>query len=242
MKNNKKNERTRGSLTVEAVLFLIPFMFAYLTIINAARFVQAEVIVHHAITQTAKQISTYSYVLTKTQIAGRIQGTHEKSAKFQKSVDDTADSVMNFANAVGNVGSSGDIYTEIQDVINAGGDAGESLKNFFSDPKAIVSGVFSIAKSEGENAVTTFIAGELAKNSIKSSIALLTDDPDKFLENIGIVGGMSGLNFSQTNWISNSGGKADIQIVVTYTMKNILFPEFDFGQYEFCQCASTLIW
>ena len=50
--------KDKGSLTVEALLFLIPFIMAFCTLINAARFVQAEMLIHHAVTQTAKQIST----------------------------------------------------------------------------------------------------------------------------------------------------------------------------------------
>lgn len=41
---------SRGSLTVEALVFLIPFIMAFCTLINAARFVQAEMLIHHAIT------------------------------------------------------------------------------------------------------------------------------------------------------------------------------------------------
>ncbi len=67
-----------GSLTVEALLFLIPFIMAFCTLINAARYVQAEMLIHHAVTQTAKQISTYSYVLTKTKISSRIVETNRK--------------------------------------------------------------------------------------------------------------------------------------------------------------------
>lgn len=78
-----KNCKERGSLTVEAILFLIPFMCAFLTLINAARYVQAEMLIHHAITQTAKQASTYSYILTKTEITDDIQKTHTKSEKFK---------------------------------------------------------------------------------------------------------------------------------------------------------------
>ena len=66
-----------GSLTVEALLFLIPFIMAFCTLINAARYVQAEMLIHHAVTQTAKQISTYSYVLTKTKISSRIVETNK---------------------------------------------------------------------------------------------------------------------------------------------------------------------
>lgn len=237
-----KNNRNRGSLTVEAVLFLIPFMFAFLTLINAARFVQAEVIVHHAITQTAKQISTYGYVLNKAGISSRIQSTHEKSQKFENDVNNAVDSIQNFADAMGNVGSSGNYVNDIGNAISTGHATAETLSNFFSDPKAIANGIFSAAKSGFEKTITTAITGALAYTSIKNSISMLTDDPNKFLSDIGIVGGMSGLNFSQSKWCSNTEGKADIKIVVTYRMKNLLFPDFDFGQYEFCQCVSTLSW
>ena len=82
---------SRGSLTVEALLFLIPFMIAFFTLINAARFVQAEMLIHHAVTQTAKQISAYSYVLTKTEISDRIISTNKKSADFQVTVEKSTD-------------------------------------------------------------------------------------------------------------------------------------------------------
>ena len=88
----------------------------------------------------------------------------------------------------------------------------------------------------------TYVAGELSKASIKNALRLITDDENTYLTNLGIVDGLDGLDFSQSKWISVSKGKGDIQIVVTYTMKNLIFPQFDFGQYEFRQCASTLMW
>lgn len=201
----------KGSLTVEALLFLIPFIMAFCTLINAARFVQAEMLIHHAITQTAKQISTYSYVLTKAEIPERLQDTNRKSQQFIKTVEESTASIEEFAEAVG-------------------------------DRDAMAEGVFNLAKSMGEHVVLTSVAGMLSENNIKNAIALMSDDPDEFLEVIGIEGGLSGLDFSQSQWISDSEGKGNIQIVVRYSMKNVIFPEFAFGPYEFCQCASTLIW
>jgi len=204
-------ENSRGSLTVEALLFLIPFIMAFCTLINAARFVQAEMLIHHAVTQTAKQISTYSYVLTRAQISKKMQETNGKSEKFLTTVDEASTSIEGFVDAMG-------------------------------DMDALAEGIFSLAKSKGEQGIMTWVVGELSENNIKNAVSLMSDNPDKFLENIGIVGGMSGLDFSQSKWISNSEGKGDIKIVVTYTMKNNLFPDFDFGRYEFRQCAYTLIW
>ncbi len=217
MRNKKMKKRcrqdngSRGSLTVEALLFLIPFMMAFFTLINAARFVQAEMLIHHAITQTAKQISAYGYVLTKAEISSRMQETNRKSDEFKVTVDQAASSIEGFTEAVG-------------------------------DMDALADGVLSRVKNLGQQAVMTYVVGMLSENNIKNAISLVSDDPDEYLENIGIVGGLSGLQFSDSEMISNTGGKADIKIVVTYTMKNILFPDFDFGQYEFCQCAYTLMW
>lgn len=208
-----KNENSRGSLTVEALLFLVPFIMAFCTIVNAARFVQAEVIIHHAITQTAKQISTYSYVLTKAKITQKMQESNGKSDKFQNTVDEAVSSVQGFADAAG-------------------------------DSDALAEGLFSFLKSGiRENLMGEFV-GNLAEDAIRESVSLISDNPDKFLSNLGIEGGLSGLDFGDSEWISNgSEEKANVQIVVKYSMKNVLFPEFDFGQdFEFCQSVSTLIW
>lgn len=212
-RKRKKETDDRGSLTVEALLFLIPFIMAFCTIINAARFVQAEVLIHHAITQTAKQISTYSYVLTKAGITQRMQETNGKSDRFQNTVNDAMDSIQGLAEA-----------------------AGES--------SALAEEVFSLVKSESREAAMGNIAGVLAEETIRDSISLMSDDPDEFLENLGIEGGLSGLDFSDSEWISNGDEeKANIKIVVKYSMKNVLFPDFDFAKtYKFCQSASTLIW
>lgn len=209
----EKLKNSRGSLTVEALLFLIPFIMAFCTIINAARFVQAEVIIHHAITQTAKQISTYSYVLTKAGITQKMQETNGKSEKFQATVDEATSSIQGLADAVG-------------------------------DSDALVEGVFSLAKSEARETLMSEVAGSLAEETIRDSVSLMSEDPDEFLSNLGIEGGLSGLDFSDSEWVSNGDDeKANIRIVVKYSMKNVLFPDFEFIQpYEFCQSASTLIW
>lgn len=235
-----KNEK--GSLTVEALLFLIPFMCAYLTIINGARFVQTEMLIHHAITQTCKQISTYSYVLTKTDITKHMQNTNGKSEQFKTDVGSAVEAIQQLGSQIGNVGSSGDIVGDLEDIYNSGQQAGESLSGFLEDPSSIAAGVFAAVKSEIRGEAMSWIAGELSRSSIKSSIGLLSDDPNEYLENLGVVDGLDGLDFSKSTWISNSEGKGDIRVVVTYQMKNLLFPDFDIGEREFSQCASTLVW
>ena len=109
----KKKDTCKGALTVEVLLFLIPFMMAFLTIVNAGRFVQTEMLIHHAITQTAKQISAYGYVLTKTELTQTMIDTNKKSADFQTDVDNTVDSVKKFSSAISDFSTSGDLQSVI---------------------------------------------------------------------------------------------------------------------------------
>ena len=233
-----KKDTCRGSLTVEVLLFLIPFMMAFLTIVNAGRFVQTEMLIHHAITQTAKQISAYGYVLTKTDITKMMIETNNKSEKFKTDVNTTVNSVKDFSNSVSDFATSGDL----QSVIDSGNAAYTQMSDFFSDPDAIANGVMAMVKSDIRGDVMTTVAGELSRASIKNSVGKISGDVDQYLTNVGIVDGLSGLDFSQTKWISVGEGKGDVQIVVTYTMKNNIFPQFDFGQYECRQSVSTLMW
>ena len=218
----EKKDTCRGALTVEVLLFLIPFMMAFLTIINAGRFVQSEMLIHHAITHITDQMIS----------------TNNKSSKFKTDASNTVDSVKNFSNSVSDFTTTGDL----QSVIDSGNAAYTQLSDFFSDPDAIATGVMSMVKSDIRGAAMTYVAGELSRASIKNSIGKVNDDVDTYLTNLGIVDGLSGLDFSQTKWISVGEGKGDVQIVVTYTMKNNIFPQFDFGEYEVRQCASTLMW
>lgn len=230
----EEKNRNKGSLTVETLLFLIPFMLAFCTIINVARFVQAEMIVHHAITQTAKEISAYGYVLTRTGITERMQATNKKSSDFTTEVNEAVASVEKFVNSMGS-GDGSAIYTN-------GQEAWEKVDAIASDPSSVVSGVISLVKSNCSQAVLVGVSGSLAKGSIKKQLSLMSDDPNAYLERIGIVGGLNGLDFSKSEWNSNQEGKGNIKIVVTFKMKNKMFPMFDFGEQEYVLSASTLVW
>ncbi len=234
----KKKDTCKGALTVEVLLFLIPFMMAFLTIVNAGRFVQTEMLIHHAITQTAKQISAYGYMLTKTELTQTMINTNKKSAEFQTDVNKTVDSVKEFSSAISDFSTSGDL----QNVIDAGDAAQTQLTEFFSDPDAIANGVLAAAKVKGREGIVKWGAKQLGTASIKNSLGKITDDVDTYLKNVGVVDGLEGLDFNQSEWVSVTEGKGNVQIVVTYTMKNNIFPQFDFGEYEVRQCASTLMW
>ena len=231
MKDKKSN---RGSLTVETVLFLIPFMFAFFTILNAARFVQTEMIIHHAITQTCKEMSTYSYVFTKAGITSKMQEHNAQSHKLHKNIKDTETSVAEFEKAMKNV--------DIQGMKEAGNATVENAKKLPRKPDEVANEIINELRVGVTAGVNEFIIDSLAKNAVRKSISGYSDDINSYFEDLGVVGGFDGLDFSESKWISNDGGKGNIKIVVKYQMKNQLFPEFDFGIKQCRQSASTLTW
>ncbi len=234
--------KSTGSLTVECLLFMIPVMCAFFTLVNVSRYVQAEVVIHHAITQTAKQISVYSYVLTKADIPTRIQTTAKKSKDFQTTTEKTIGDVTAFMGAVGNMGDGSDIVSQVENVVTTGKAAYDSVTEYFSDPKELLAGVLAIAKAKGQRMVLIYVTGCIARGCIRESLSYMTNDPDKYLEDVGVVDGLEGLDFSQSKWMDNTEGKPGIEIVATYKMKNLMFPQFDFGEHQYRVCASTSIW
>lgn len=233
---------SRGSIAVELVLIMIPFMFCFMTLLHISRVVEAEVVVHHAITQTAKEISTFSYILTKTGIADQMMATNAESAEVKGKVNDTIDALTELGNAIGDIGSTTDINGQISSMEENVNTIKDNVSGYIEDPKSIAKELLAVIKSGVRQEAMKAAAGKIAKGSIKKQLGMLTQDPDQYLEYIGIVDGLDGLDFSETSWCSAEDGKGEIQVVVKFKMKNIRMPMMDFGEHDLVLCASTLIW
>ena len=162
--------KNKGALAVETLLFLIPFTLAFCTIINFGRFIQAEMVIHHAITQTAKEISAYGYILTKTGITGRIQKTNKTSGETREKIDSVIDSTNEFMEAF----SKGDVPK----MVNSGKTTYNNTKMIVNDPSSIMSSLISLVKNYAEQKVLTEIAGGLAKGSVQKQVSLTKKDAD----------------------------------------------------------------
>ena len=63
-----KSREEKGSITLEASIFLVLFIVFYMMMMGLIQIVRAQVILQYAANETAREISQYSYVLTKTGI------------------------------------------------------------------------------------------------------------------------------------------------------------------------------
>lgn len=204
-KIEEKRKRQRGSITVEALLFLIVFLCAFWTLLNVAGLVRAQYIMQHTIVQSTKEISGYGYILTKAYQEEKMQTTYGK----------------NTASAASNE----EISTGMDDISEGDGDG------TFQELVGDISGLFDLPSTT---------VGIIVKAKVESYLDEITGDADEYLEDMGIIGGIDGLDFGDTELVI--GDNSTLKVVVTYSMTNQLFPYIDIGEWEFSHTAYTGVW
>jgi AAA+ ATPase superfamily predicted ATPase len=237
MKNSK------GALTVEACLSLTIFLMVFVTILYIMRIVFAYEIVQHALNQTAKEFSTYSYYYAVSGLAdinGKIQSsTSEGISSFNENVTNVVnvyDKFGELGGGVKEVGSniqSGNIdstissiqslngtYSEFKESI---GSAKETFKSIAENPVAAIKSVGSVFLNGGNESAKTFLCGEISRSLMAKYISTSGyDAANKRLSNLRIKDGLEGLDFSSSVFWA-SGGENDIELVVCYTIDPV-FP------------------
>lgn len=204
-KKEKRIKHQRGSITVEALLFLIVFLCAFWTLLNVAGLVRAQYIIQHAIVQSTKEVSGYAYIITKAYQEPTMQSTYGKNTSSTASNDEISSSLTDMSEGDGD-GSFQELVGSISDELD----------------------------------LSSIAVGMIVSAKVEAYLDEITGDADEYLENVGIIGGMSGLDFGETEF--NVGENSTLKVVVTYSMTNQLFPYIDLGEWEFSHTAYTGVW
>lgn len=200
-------KREKGSLTLEATIFLTLFLLFFLSLMDIVQIGRTQMILQYTVNQTAKEIAQSTYILTKTGIVDKSIKTSKKSAEFVNKTDEVLDSIFQVAGAI-----SGD-----GDIVNTAIVAAENLEDYFSNSEELLNGVVALVKTVIINEGKEWAVGAACKGSLKKQISYLTeDDPDTYLKKLGIDEGLQGISFDGTKWFD---GNRDLDIVLTYKMK-----------------------
>ncbi len=247
----------RGSITVEATISLTVFMFFIITIlslINVCR-IQAKVAV--AINAAAKEVSQYSYFYglsglhaAHSALGASASETEESINSVVSNTNELYNSIQNIAEtgANTNIENTGDVLSSwdtIMAEVKAGTASVETLEQqigeICSDPGKMILGIGKIFISEAiDETVSRFLAPPIAKTLCKKHFTEdIYNDPDAYLESLGVEGGLDGIDFSNSKLFP--GGENKIEFVAVYKVKVIqLFPIEN--EFVFCQTASTKGW
>lgn len=256
----------RGSLTVEAAIVLVAFIFGYAGIVAVTSFIRAQMIIQYSITQTAKEISSYCYIVSLTGLMEDSGNLNQEAGKFKKDTDHVIDTVVKLYDAIdqgsthisdsvavipenedlaslaASIQDTKDVtYEEFQNMMAAANTMIETGGDYFQEPKKILKGLGTVAKDTAFSKVKSYlVAAPISKALVREQIFLYgTDSKGRdVLEQLGVVGGLDGLNFTGSTLFND--GKT-IVVQVSYTMK-VEYPGFNQKEFHFIQSASTKAW
>jgi len=232
----------RGSFTIETLLALPIFMFAFITIASLAAVARAESVVQHAITQTAKEISLYYYIPAKLGVVGGDDNSG------QKDTDDLIDAVMAFTDSAKSAVSTENIDGALagnlsglqggyDQVKAAGENLYANLKTYGSNPKAIVKALTKLFMDGALNETVSRVVAQPLCKMLAEQYITATGGSDS-LTKMGIVKGFDGLDFTMSSFLRDG---RSINVVVTYQIKVNGFTFFD-QTLNIKQAASTAAW
>lgn len=242
-----RNKSERGSFTIEAILSLSIFMFAFVTIVSLATIAKVESTTQYAIDQVAKEISQYYYIAERVGIANTDSGGVDEIDDAVQAIFDFTDKsttvASNYSSTTAtDLGTMLDTFSGIGNDVNEVTTAAENVYNsfgpIFEDPKGIVSSLATMmVKEVGNELITKIIAQPLCKALVPKYITS-SGDADAVLEKMGVVDGLDGLDFCMSSFLSD---QRSINVVVVYQIKVNGFGIFD-DTLVIKQTASTAAW
>lgn len=228
----KKSER--GSITMEAAIFLTLFILFYVAMMDLIQIAKAQVILQYSINEVAKEISAYSYVLTKAGITAKRLETAEKADEFKAEVTDTITAVLDVNTAL----TDGDFIAAFDAVDNVE----EKISNI--EVKEIPGNLIAMLKALCADVVSDAAIQEFVKAEVEKQIGMMSaKTPDKFLRDLGIEDGLNGLDFGASAWAHESVGDGIpvLEVAVVYTI-NIDLGYLKLEPRTFKLCAKTAVW
>ena len=166
-----ENRREKGAVSIEAALILAIFLLGYTAIISAASFIRAQMIIQYSISQAAKEMSSYCYLVSKTGIMDDSHRLNGEAGSFKEDTDKVIDTVVKLYDAIDSgsseisgqvqeiaectelndfVSSATDLTNVTQDEFNKMNSAATTMMEtgqaYFSNPKQILKGIASLAK------------------------------------------------------------------------------------------------
>jgi hypothetical protein len=229
----------KGSLTIEAAFALPVVILVILTIAYLIRVAYIHSLVQHALDESAKEISSYSYLYAVSKLQALNDGTEDLLNKNQTTAVSRIDTVLESVNSVNErIGKLASLQKDAKDVnfegikslYNDGKTDAEKLKGIYSEIKGHPNGWKGGIKKEVASLASLAAHGLLESGReelseiivrimMRKHIATDKHDEDKVLKSLNIVGGYEGLDFSGTSIFKD---KKTIKLVVSYTIKPIV--------------------
>lgn len=231
----KKNED--GYIVVETALSFMLFVLLVVSILSLINIVTIQARVHYALTQTANELSMYSYVLDALGLSGDIKGLDQTGHEVQEKFDGIVKDLETIEHGVTTVpGSTGDFFDDLDALTDAVRSLSNTAGEIVDDPKGTFVKVVRYGLDKAKNSgmqefVIRPMIGKYLKNGSQSA--------EDYLNGCGIDG-LDSLDLGKSVFIDSKG---DITIVASYDIDYTfgLLP-LSFTKIHVEQTAKTSAW
>ncbi len=240
---------SKGALTVEAAIIMPLILCAFFSVILLIKTVCTYEMIQHAIDETASEIAASSYIY-------HISGIRDLHDTVRNSVNDRSDvveeqlgsvidaysSLKGIGSGVNNEGVTGliDSVDAVEDTKKSFSEIFDHTKNIASDPvDELKSIAFYIAGGTFDDIKTQLYIPIVRLYMKKHLVSESIPNIDERLRALGIADGFSGLDFSESSFLSDRD--ENIDIVVRYRVKLPLPLQF-YRDLEFVQRVKVKAW
>lgn len=198
-----EKRREKGALTIEASIAYPIFLMVIVTILYLMRIVYTYGLVQHAVSQTAKELSMYTYIY-------QVTGLNDLRGDIDSS---TAGRTEQFNSDVGEVVALYETFSS--------GDFSGSYEGT-TNPVEILKNIGSVLLGEGSRELNSQFFQLVVKPLMEGYIGADANgnSADARLKALNVIGGFNGLDFSSSHFFEDG---ATVDLVVCYTIEPI-FP------------------
>ena len=195
-------QREKGALSIEASISYSIFLMVLVTVLYIMRIVYAYGLIQHAVCQTAKELSMYSYVYQAAglgQLNQDIAGaTGDRTEQFNADAEDIVDFYEEFSS--GNLSAGYEGTTSPAEILKNVGAAAMNQAGKGANQLLF------------ETAARPLLAGYIGADSRRNSA-------DERLKALRVAGGLGGLNLSSSSFFEDG---QTIDLVVCYTIDPVM--------------------
>ena len=214
-------KKERGSITVEAALFLPVFLMAFLTIYNLVYFARAQMLMQYAADQAAKEVAQYSYILEKTGILESLDNLNTKTESFESDMNSIRENLETIQSAGEKAVQGQDVGNQIAGIKNAAGNTYNTVKEYV----------------DTINGISSYMVNTVAKSCVEQQLSIAGGSRD--LETYKEILGITNISMKKTTWCQNKS--RDVKLVIDFDLNSRL-PFFTMDSRHYRVQASTRVW
>lgn len=227
-----------GYIVVETIGAFLLFTLLVVSILSLINIVTVQTRIHYALTQTANELSMYSYVIDALGLSADIKALDETGQKVQGEIDGVRKDLDTIKNGLTTPPrSTTQFFDDLDAVVDAVGSLGGTAQGILQDPKGTFVDVVRYGLDTAKNHM-------MQKYVIRPMLAKYLEnggqDANSFLIGAGIEGGLDGILLDQSKFIDTAG---DITIVASYTIDYTFGAlPLPFAKIQVEQTAKTKAW